>query len=348
MALLSVTSPHIHKPGNTGSFMRQVLYATVPGLFMLTYFFGFGTLINVALACAVAVSCEAIILKARNKPISFYLNDYSAVVTAVLLALAIPPTSPWWLTVIGTSFAIVVAKHLYGGLGMNPFNPAMVGYVLLLISFPKEMTTWLPATGLDNSIDAPGLIETLQLTFMGANPDALSGATPLDTFKTYAGQPEILDSNPILHGSFASFGWEWVNIGFLLGGLYLIWRKIITWHIPVGMMLGLFLLSGFFNTAVDADNYPSILHHLLSGGTMLGAFFIATDPVTAATSNRGKVIYGLLIGVLTYVIRTWGGYPDAVAFSVLLMNLAAPTLDYYTQPRTYGHRKPNKGLAKSD
>ncbi|MBA56068.1 MAG: electron transport complex subunit RsxD [Pseudomonadales bacterium] len=348
MALLSVTSPHIHKPGNTGAFMRQVLYATIPGLLMLTYFFGFGTLVNVALAAGIAVGCETLILKLRNKPIGFYLNDYSAVVTAVLLALAIPPTAPWWLTLIGTAFAIIVAKHLYGGLGMNPFNPAMVGYVLLLISFPKEMTTWLPAAGLENSVTVPAITDTLNIILLGANPDALSGATPLDAFKTYAGQPEMLDSNAILHGVFAGFGWEWVNVAFLLGGVYLLWRKIITWHIPVGMLLALFLLSGFFNTAVDADNYPSILHHLLSGGTMLGAFFIATDPVTAATSNRGKIIYGFLIGVLTYVIRTWGGYPDAVAFSVLLMNLAAPTLDYYTQPRTYGHRKPNKGLAKSD
>jgi electron transport complex protein RnfD len=348
MALLTVTSPHVHKPGNTGGFMRQVLYATVPGVLMLSYFFGFGSLINIALACIVAVACETLVLKLRHKPIAFYLNDYSAVVTAVLLAIAIPPTAPWWLTVLGTSFAIIVAKHLYGGLGMNPFNPAMVGYVLLLISFPKEMTTWLPAAGLDNTIVTPTFLDSIKMVLFSVNVDGLSGATPLDTFKTYAGQPEVLDSNAVLHGVFAGFGWEWVNIAFLLGGIYLIWKKIITWHIPVGMLAGLFFISGFFNTAVDADNYPSILHHLLSGGTMLGAFFIATDPVTAATSNKGKILYGLLIGVLTYVIRTWGGYPDAIAFSVLLMNLAAPTLDYYTQPRTYGHSKPNKGLAKSD
>ncbi len=348
MALLNVTSPHLHKPVSTGGVMRNVMYATVPGLFILSYFFGFGVLINTAIACATAVICEFLILKARNKPVAFYLADYSAVVTALLLAVAIPPTAPWWLTVIGSSFAIVVAKHLYGGLGMNPFNPAMVGYVLLLISFPQQMTTWLPAEGLDNSVNTPGLVESLNITFGINGADAISGATPLDTFKTYAGQPEILDSNAILHGTFAAYGWEWVNIAFLLGGIYLIGRKIITWHIPVGMLAAIFFLSGFFNTAVDSDNYPSILFHLLSGGTMLGAFFIATDPVTAATSNKGKFIYGLGVGALTYVIRTWGGYPDAVAFSVLLMNLAAPTIDYYTQPRTYGHKKPNKGLAKSD
>lgn len=348
MALLNVTSPHLHKPVSTGGFMRQVIYATLPGLFILTYFFGLGVIINVAIACATALICEALILKARNKPLAFYLTDYSAVVTALLLALAIPPTAPWWLTFVGTSFAIVVAKHLYGGLGMNPFNPAMVGYVLLLISFPKEMTTWLPANGLDNSVSTPAFMDSLSMAFGLIGPDGFSGATPLDTFKTYAGQPEVLDTNAVLHGTFAAFGWEWVNVAFLLGGVYLIWRKIITWHIPVGMLAALFLLSGFFNTAVDADNYPSILFHLLSGGTMLGAFFIATDPVSAATSNKGKIIYGFGVGALTYVIRTWGGYPDAVAFSVLLMNLAAPTIDYYTQPRTYGHSKPNKGLAKSD
>ena len=213
------------------------------------------------------------------------------------------------------------------------------------------MTSWLPAAGVDDATTAPSLFQSLGLTFFSgaANGiDALSGATPLDTFKTYAGQHEVLDTHPTLHGLLGGYGWEWVNLAFLAGGLYLIWKKIITWHIPVGMLGGIFFLSGFFNTAVDADNYGSILFHMLSGGTMLGAFFIATDPVTAATSNKGKIIYGALIGVLTYIIRTWGGYPDAIAFSVVLLNLAAPLIDYYTQPRTYGHSKPNKGLAKQD
>ncbi len=348
MALITITSPHVHKPVDTGSIMRQVLYAALPGLLIMTYVFGYGTLINCTLAIAIALACEALMLSLRHKPLGFYLRDYSAVVTAVLLALAIPPTAPWWLTLIGTSFAIVVAKHLYGGLGMNPFNPAMIGYVLLLISFPKEMTTWLAPAGITDTATIPSIADSLRFTFLSTNVDSFSGATPLDTFKTYAGQPEILSTHPILQGVLANQGWEWVNLGFLLGGLYLLWRRIITWHIPVGVLAGIFFLSGFFNTAIDSDNYGSILFHFLGGGTMLGAFFIATDPVSAATSNKGKIIYGLCIGVLTYIIRTWGGYPDAIAFSVLLMNLAAPTLDYYTQPRTYGHRKPNKGLAKSD
>ena len=350
MAILNVTSPHVHKPGNTGQFMRQVVYAALPGVIVMTVLFGWGTLINIAIATTVAVGCEAAVLTLRNRPVRFYLADYSAVVTALLLAVAIPPTAPWWLILIGTAFAIVIAKHLYGGLGMNPFNPAMIGYVLMLICYPQEMTTWLPASGLTDSTHTLSFWQSLQLTFTGHIPgvDSFSGATPLDTFKTYAGQPKVLDTNPVLHGTFAGYGWEWVNLAFLLGGLYMIWRKIITWHIPLGMLAAIFFLAGFFNTAIDADNYGGILFHLFSGGTMLGAFFIATDPVTAATSNKGKIVYGAGIGILVYVIRTWGGYPDAVAFSVLLMNLAAPTIDYYTQPRAYGHSKPNKGLAKRD
>jgi len=348
MAILNVTSPHLHKPVNTGAVMRQVIYATIPGIAIMLYFFGSAVLVNLVLAVLTALASEAAVLRLRHKPVNFYLNDYSAVVTALLLALPIPPTAPWWLTVIGTSFSVVVAKQLYGGLGMNPFNPAMVGYVLLLISFPKEMTSWLPAAGVTETAKALTPLQSLQLVFTGqiSGIDSFTGATPLDTFKTYAGQPEILDSNPVLSGRMGGFGWEWVNMAFLLGGLYLIWRKIITWHIPVAMLGAMLVLAGIFHGAVDADNYAGALFHLFSGGTMLGAFFIATDPVSAATSNKGKIVYGIGIGALVYVIRTWGGYPDAIAFSVLLMNLAAPTIDYYTQPRTYGHNKPNKGLAK--
>jgi len=350
MGLMTVTSPHVIKPGNTGSFMRQVIYAAIPGIAVITWFFGWGTLINILLASALAVGFEAIILHLRKKPIGFYLQDYSAVLTAVLLAISIPPASPWWLTTLGIFFAIVIAKHLYGGLGSNPFNPAMVGYIVLLISFPTEMTSWLPPVALDGT---PGLefTESLSLIFTGtANHqtiDAFTMATPLDTFKTYAGNHD-LQEYPILQGLIAGVGWEWVNLGFLLGGLYLLYRKIITWHIPVSMLAAIFFLSGFFNTAIDPHHYGSIGHHLLGGGTMLGAFFIATDPVTAASSNKGRVIYGIGIGVLIYIIRTWGGYPDAVAFGVLLMNLCAPTIDYYTRPRTYGHQKPDRGITSKE
>lgn len=350
MAVLHVTSPHTHKPFNTGRFMLQVVWATIPGLIALTYFFGWGTLINVALACLTAVACEAAILKLRNRSVSFFLKDNSALVTGLLLALAIPPTSPWWLTVTGTAFAIIIAKQLYGGLGSNPFNPAMIGYVLLLISFPKEMTAWLPAAGSTEQAQL-SVIESFSAIFSssvnGAGIDSFTAATPLDTFKTYAGDFATLESSPIMHGALAGVGWDWVNLAFLAGGLFLIARRIITWHIPVGM-LGAMILCAGLGHGIDADRYASPLFHLLSGGTMLGAFFIATDPVTAATSNKGKIYYGAGIGILIYIIRAWGGYPDAVAFSVLIMNLAAPTIDYYTQPRAYGHSKPVSGAVKKD
>ena len=350
MAVLHVTSPHTHKPFNTGRFMLQVVWATIPGLIALTYFFGWGTLINVALACLTAVVSEAAILKLRNRSVSFFLKDNSALVTGLLLALAIPPTSPWWLTVTGTVFAIVIAKQLYGGLGSNPFNPAMIGYVLLLISFPKEMTAWLPAAG---SIEQTQwtVAETFSAIFSssvnGSGIDSFTAATPLDTFKTYAGDFEKLESSPIMHGALAGVGWDWVNLAFLAGGLFLVARRIITWHIPVGMLVAIVVCAGISH-GIDSDRYASPLFHLLSGGTMLGAFFIATDPVTAATSNKGKIYYGVGIGILIYIIRAWGGYPDVIAFSVLIMNLAAPTIDYYTQPRAYGHSKPVSGAVKKD
>ena len=349
MSVLHVTSPHVHRPFTMNALMRHVIYATIPGLIVLTALFGWGTLINVIFASLVAITAEAFVLKLRNRPISFSIRDGSAVLTAVLLALAIPPTAPWWLTIVGIVFAIVIAKQLYGGLGSNPFNPAMIGYVLLLISFPLEMTTWVPAYTTEGVTSIPTFAQSFAMIFGSVDRSVIDGitmATPLDTFKTYAGNDLAkLQSASVLQGSIAGVGWEWVNVAFLIGGIYLIARKIITWHIPIAVLSGVLLFSGIFHT-MDPDTYASPIFHLLSGGTMLGAFFIATDPVTAATSNKGKLIYGALIGVLIYVIRAWGGYPDAVAFAVLLLNLCAPTIEYYTQPRAYGHKKANSGIAK--
>ena len=336
MSLINAPSPHTSRHTDTGAVMRQVVYATLPGLAALVWQFGLGSLLNVLWAVLVAVVCEALFLRARGKPVAFYLKDWSAVVTAVLLGLALPPTAPWWLTLIGVGFAIVVAKQLYGGLGMNPFNPAMIGYVLLLISFPVAMTQWI-APG-----DAPAPADSLAL-FLGQAPaDAFTGATPLDTFRTWAGDAEALAGHDILAGQLAGPGWEAVNLAFLLGGLYLLARRIITWQIPVAFLAGL-ALPALIAHQVDAARFAGPLFHLFSGGAMLGAFFIATDPVSAATSRLGRFIYALLIGLLIWVIRTFGGYPDAVAFAVLLLNLSAPFIDYYTQPRAYGHRKANKG-----
>jgi len=347
MAFIQVTSPHLTGQNRTAKVMQWVLLATLPGLVALIWFFGWGTLINVVWASILALAGEALVLKLRKRPIMFYLRDYSAVVTAVLLALALPPYTPWWVTTVGILFAIIIAKQLYGGLGSNPFNPAMVGYALLLVSFPVEMTThWAAPSPLADTAD---FLSTFQYIFLGngLEIDAFTMATPLDTYKHQINilTQEDLTALPIF-GAHIALGWEWVNLGFLAGGLLLIWQKIITWHIPVSMLGGLTVCSLVFGW--DADLYTPLSIHLLAGATMLGAFFIATDPVSAATSRLGKIHYGAGIGILTYIIRTWGSYPDAVAFAVILMNFAAPFLDYYTKPRAYGHRKPHRGVKKTD
>ncbi len=341
MALLTVSSPHAHGPMSTATVMRLVLLSTLPGVFALTYFFGFGTLRNILLASLLALGMEALILKIRKRPIGFYLNDCSALVTAVLLGIALPPASPWWILAVGILFAIVFAKHLYGGIGYNPFNPAMVGYVVLLISFPVQMTSWVAPIGTFNG-EVLGPIDALMRTFSFSGFDAVTMATPLDVLKQNNSLlVEDLWASNSQFGTLAGVGWEWANVGFLLGGLYLLYRRVFTWHAPISMLLSLTLLSALFYDGGSSASGGSPLFHLFSGATMLGAFFIVTDPVTSAVSNKGRIIYGACIGILVYLIRVWGNYPDAIAFSVLLMNFAAPLLDHYTQPRTYGHKKKN-------
>jgi len=355
MILARSSSPHQHAPLNTARLMQYVLLATLPGLVALTWNFGWGTLINILVALTVAVACEASIVALRKRPLLFYLRDYSAAVTAVLLGLALPPLAPWWLPALGALFAIAIAKHLYGGLGYNPFNPAMVGYVALLISFPVEMTTWItPRDLLAAGVSLPGLVESLQLVFALPHQiavDAFTGATPLDAFKHSSGLlvEQIYAQQPLFSAAeIVSYGWEWVNLGFLIGGVWLLYMRVFTWHAPVAMLAALSLLAALFYDGGSSSSGGSPLLHLLSGATMLGAFFIVTDPVTSAASNRGRLVYGTGIGVLIYVIRVWGNYPDAVAFAVLLMNFAAPLVDNYTLPRTYGHQRARKATEKPD
>lgn len=335
-------SPHLSAQNATALTMRRVVYALLPAIAAYVWFFSWGVVINILIAMAVALASEALMLYVRRKPFQPALADGSAVVTAVLLGMALPPLSPWWLTAVGTAFAIVVGKQLYGGLGYNPFNPAMVGYVVLLISFPREMTAWLAPRAL-SSFDIT-FFQTLSAIFTGSlgsglTVDAVTSASPLDTLKIGLGLSKTVDEIVVspTFGSFGGKSWEWVDISILAGGLWMIYKRVITWHIPTAMLGTLFLISLVF-FAVDPSRYASPLFHLFSGAVMLGAFFIATDPVSASTTPRGRLVFGVGIGVLTYIIRTWGGYPDGVAFSVLLMNLAAPTIDQYTQPRVYGHR----------
>ena len=288
-------------------------------------------------------------LRLRKKSPYETLKDNSALLTGILLGLAIPPTLPVWMTFIGTWFAIIFAKQLYGGLGLNPFNPAMVGYVLLLISFPVEMTAWLPSR--DLTTNQPSLLQTLELIlFSKTNSgltvndfrtlvDGYTMATPLDHVKTEHTLGKM--SSEIFPQEIFQVsrnGWGWVNFGFLLGGVYLLWTKVIRWHIPVSLLISIVVTSGVLYM-FDSELFSSPWFHLTSGATMLGAFFIATDPVSATTTPKGRLIYGAAIGFLVVIIRIFGGYPEAIAFAVLLLNLATPTIDHYTKPTIYGHKQ---------
>ena len=351
MAFRIASSPYTHNRRSTGNIMMLVILAALPGFAAQCYFFGVGTLLQVVLASLTALLTEAAILRLRNTPVAPQLADNSALLTAILLGISIPSLAPWWLVVVGTVFAIVIAKQLYGGLGQNPFNPAMVGYVVLLISFPVQMTSWMPPEALQ--VIKPGVLDSLSMIFTGhtltgdtlqqlqLGVDGVSQATPLDTFKTglRAGHSaEQLLAQPIYSGVLAGLGWQWVNVGYLLGGVFLLWKNTIRWHIPAAMLLSLTVCATLGWLLAPASlNSPLI--HLFSGATMLGAFFIATDPVTASTTDRGRLIYGALIGLLVWLIRSFGGYPDGVAFAVLLANICVPLIDYYTQPRVYGHQK---------
>ena len=334
------SSPHLAPVNDVGHVMRQVLLALLPGIAVATWYFGWGVLINLWLATLLAVAFEAGVLALRRRPIRPVIGDWSAVVTAWLLVLALPPLAPWWLLTIGVFFAIVVAKQLYGGLGYNPFNPAMIGYVVLLISFPAAMTNWVaPTTIADVHL---GLLDSLRVTFTGALPagigwDAITTATPLDAVRSGLRQGETISEiqNSIAFGLLAGEGWEWMALAFAAGGLWMLRRGIIDWRTPTAVLGTLAALSAIF-WLVDAEHYASPIQHLLGGGAMLGAFFIATDPVSGSTTPTGRLIFGAGVGLLTFVIRSWGGYPDAIAFAVLLMNMAAPTIDAYTRPRVYG------------
>jgi electron transport complex protein RnfD len=335
-------APHAAAVVSVPQVMRRVLYALAPAAVVYIWFFGFGFLVNFAIAAFFALLAEAAALRLRGRSTRRALRDGSALVTAALLAFTLPPLVPWWVPAIGSAVAIAVGKQLYGGLGRNLFNPAMVGYVFLLVSFPAEMTQWIPPRMGDLDYRHLGFLEQLGYAFAGRLPDdvaidALTRATPLDLVKEglRAGRDFAEIRGGSLFGDFGGRGWEWIANLIALGGLYLLYTGTIRWQIPVATFGGLLVPATVFHL-VDPSGFAAPGFHLFSGGTMLGAFFIATDPVSAAATHRGRLIYGAGIGFLTYAIRTWGGYPDGMAFAVLLMNAAVPLIDRYTRPRIYG------------
>lgn len=335
-------SPYITDAPTVSTIMLKVLLALVPGIIAYTWIYGGGILVTLALATSTALFAEASLLKIRQRPIKPYLTDMSAVVTAWLLALALPPLAPWWLVVVGTFFAIVIAKQLYGGLGYNPFNPAMVGYAVLLISFPTIMTKWpAPLLLAEHPLN---FLEQLNFIFNNALPngikiDAITSATPLDYLKTQLmlkHEVASITEAPIF-GTYGAKGGEIVTGAYLLGGLYLWQQRIISWHLPTAFLGALAAISLAFYV-VDPTHFASPLFHLMSGASLLCAFFIITDPISGPTTPKGKLYFAAGVGILTYLIRVYGGYPDGVAFAVLLMNMCVPLIDAYTQPRVFGHR----------
>ncbi|MFV0662962.1 RnfABCDGE type electron transport complex subunit D [Denitromonas sp.] len=326
-----LTSPFVRQPTSVQQVMFTVLVALLPAIGLYVWQFGPGIVVNIVIATLAAVAAEAAVLRLRKKPVGLYVSDLSAVVTAWLIALTFPTIVPAWILILATVLSIVAVKHLYGGLGQNPFNPAMAAYCLMIVAYPSAMSQWPAAGGTD-------LTTHLQL-IGGASLDAVTGATPLDALRTglRSGAPvgEILTGSAF--GLAGGRGWEWIGLGYLIGGLFLIQRRVITWHLPTAFVVGLVVVSGLAWIANPA-HFASPLFHLLSGGSLLAAFFIVTDPVSGATTPRGKLIFAASVALITWLIRNFGAYPDGIAFAVLLMNLCVPLIDMKTQPRVFGHK----------
>lgn len=326
------------------AIMVQVLLALTPATLFGLWLFGFPALYLWLSTVLSALLFEAACLWLARKPIATYLYDGSALLTGWLLAMSLPPWAPWWIGVAGSALAIVVAKQVYGGIGQNLFNPAMFARVALLVSFPLEMTTWVkPAPPLTH--DAPGPLDAWGVTFGGSGPiDALASATLIGYTKTEFSIGHTL-TDALTSGQFGALptllGWMPGSLGetssllIAAGGLWLLRRKIITWQIPASLLGTIALLASLFHL-INSERYLSPFLHLASGGVMLAAFFIATDYVTSPSSPAGQLIFGAGCGLLIFVIRTWGGFPEGVGFAVLFMNALTPVIDYYIRPRIYG------------
>jgi electron transport complex protein RnfD len=333
-------SPFLQQPASVQSVMVKVLAALLPGIAVYVWFFGAAILVQIVLASLAALTAEAAMLKLRDKPIMLFLTDGSALVTAWLIALTLPPIVPWWLTVVASLLAIVVAKHLYGGLGQNPFNPAMVAFCIMIVAYPQLMSQWPAAGFTDFAAQMTAIFGDRQL-------DAVVTATPLDALRTSLHTAGTGATVANVVGAGATFGdvggkgWEWIAAAYLVGGLWLIQQRVISWQTPAAFLLTLAVAAGAAS-GIDPDKFAGPLFHAFTGGAMLAAFFIVTDPITGATTPRGKLIFAAGVAVLTWIIRVFGAYPDGIAFATLLMNICVPLIDMATQPPVFGHKK-NEG-----
>ena len=351
MSSINVASgPFAHDRSSVNRIMLEVCLALLPATLFGLYLFGWPAINLWVLTCAAALATEAACLRMVGQP-QRRLLDGSALLTGWLLALSLPPWAPWWIGVGGSVFAIGIGKQLYGGLGQNPFNPAMLARVALLIAFPLQMTSWALPHPL-GSHAAPGFLEGLHITFGGVMPDGMSGATALGNLRTeltlHRSAEDILAGSfaliPALLGNTGGSLGETSELLILLGGLWLLGRRIIHWQIPLSMLLAVAVLAALAHQ-INPVRYAGALFHLSSGGLLLGALFIATDPVSSPVGRTGRLIFGTCCGVLVYVIRTWGSFPEAVAFAVLFMNALAPLIDRYFRPRAYGRNARGTPLA---
>ena len=337
-----VSSPHLHGARSVPWIMRQVLYALIPAITVYVYLFGCGILVQLMIAITTALVLESIALLLRGYPLKAYLSDGSVIVLACLLTLAIPPYTPWWVIVVGVAFAVLIGKHAFGGLGYNIFNPAMVGYLFLMLCYPVALSRW---PEMSKIADYPGLWESVRMiaTHSTGLPDGISGATVLSHIKTQLALMHTHSEmeSAVNFGMLAGHGWEWINVAYLCGGVWLLWRRVVTWRLPLSFMVGV-AFAALLGHVVDAELHRGAVFHLFAGGTMLAAFFVVTDPVSSATTPVGMLLFGFSAGLLTYCVREFGGYPDGVAVAIVIMNALAPLIDRFTQPRVYGKTSNNK------
>jgi electron transport complex protein RnfD len=321
-------SPHIHSDDSVQKLMYGVIIAMLPALAISLFVFGIGALFVTLLAVVSCVAIEFVLTKylLKQEPT---IIDGSAVITGILLAFNVPSNLPWWAIIVGSLVAIGIGKTAFGGLGNNPFNPALVGRVFLLISFPVQMTSWpVPFAS--------------RLQFL----DATTGATPLAIIKegVDAGMPisELMSQIPsytnLLLGGLGGCVCEISAIGLIIGFVYMLWKKIITWHTPISMLATIVVFTGVL-WLINPEKYMDPLFHLLTGGVMLGAFYMATDYVTSPMTKKGMLIYGVGIGVITVVIRVFGSYPEGVSFAILIMNGFVPLMNKYIKPKRFGIKK---------
>ncbi|MER2518353.1 MAG: RnfABCDGE type electron transport complex subunit D [Candidatus Accumulibacter phosphatis] len=352
-AVGSLASPHAHGGNTVARTMFRVQMALLPATAYGFWLFGWQAFFLWLLTILSCLGWEALALKLMDRrPIKRSLGDGSALLTGWLLAMTLPPWAPWWVAVVGGFIAIVVGKQVFGGVGQNVFNPAMVARVALLVSFPLPLTQWVTPLPL-TPLAAPGFVDSLHVFLTSLPPpDAMASASLLGFSKTELGRGiDLLHSlsgasAPLLSwlGTRAGSLGESASLLILAGGLYLLRSGVISWHTPLAVLLGL-ALPAAIGHAVDPGRYLSVSAHLLSGAAMLGAFFIATDYVTSPNTGAGQIVFGTGVGLLTWVIRTYGGYPEGMAFAVLLMNALTPVIDRFIKPRILGRDRKGKPLS---